>query len=235
MIPDPRGTGVAMSPSSAVPRRPVRVTLAEECELVTRGVTEMLASHASRVELVPPYPDGTPAVDVDITLHDSLADLAPRPGGPGPLPLVVRRGAGRLDLEPPAPARRAGARPRRPGLPRQEPAGAGPRGRAGGGAPRRGRRGVRPAGPATRRTADGDGADSAGGRGGRADHAGIRQRQHRPRDLAQHQLGEDLHPVGLPEDGCRLPLPGGAVGGAPRLPRRAASGSPGQSTGELTG
>ena len=86
MIPDPRGTGVAMSPPSAVPRRPVRVTLAEECELVTRGVTEMLASHASRVELVPPYPDGTPAVDVDITLHDSLADLASGPVDRAPFP-----------------------------------------------------------------------------------------------------------------------------------------------------
>ena len=65
-----------MHPTSTAPRRPIRVTVAQECELVTRGVAEMFASHSSRVELVPPYADGTPAVDVDITLHDSLADLA---------------------------------------------------------------------------------------------------------------------------------------------------------------
>jgi DNA-binding NarL/FixJ family response regulator len=53
--------------------------LAQECELVTRGLAEMLASHSSRVELVPPYADGTPAVDVDITLHDSLAAIASGP------------------------------------------------------------------------------------------------------------------------------------------------------------
>ena len=46
---------------------------------MTRGAAEMLASHSSRVALVPPYADGTPAVDVDITLHDSLADLASGP------------------------------------------------------------------------------------------------------------------------------------------------------------
>jgi len=65
-----------MHPTSTATRRPLRVTVAQECELVTRGVAEMLAGHTSRVELVPPYADGTPAVDVDITLHDSLADLA---------------------------------------------------------------------------------------------------------------------------------------------------------------
>ena len=56
--------------------RPLRVTLAEECELVTRGLTEMLADHTSRIELVPPYADGAPVLDVDITLHDSLAGLS---------------------------------------------------------------------------------------------------------------------------------------------------------------
>jgi len=59
--------------------RPVRVTLAQECELVTRGVTEMLASHSGRVELVPASADGSPALDVDITLHDSLAGLSDGP------------------------------------------------------------------------------------------------------------------------------------------------------------
>ena len=46
---------------------------------MSRGLAEMLASHSARVELVPPYADGTPAVDVDLTLHDSLADLASGP------------------------------------------------------------------------------------------------------------------------------------------------------------
>jgi len=59
-----------------VPQRPVRVTLAEECELVTRGLTDMLAGHQGRVELVPPYSGGAPVLDVDITLHDSLAELS---------------------------------------------------------------------------------------------------------------------------------------------------------------
>ena len=63
--------------------RPVRVTLAHECELVTRGVGEMFAGYPSRIELVPAYADGAPALDVDITLHDSLAgrtaDSAGRP------------------------------------------------------------------------------------------------------------------------------------------------------------
>jgi len=63
-----------MNPKAAA--RPVRVTLAEECELVTRGLADMLAGYASRVELVPPYPNRAPVLDVDITLHDSLADLS---------------------------------------------------------------------------------------------------------------------------------------------------------------
>ena len=52
--------------------RPVRVTLAHECDLVTRGLTEMLAPYACRVQVVPAHPDGSPAQDVDITLHDFL-------------------------------------------------------------------------------------------------------------------------------------------------------------------
>lgn len=52
--------------------RPVRVTLAHECDLVTRGVAEMLAPYGCRVLLVPADADGTPATDVDITLHDFL-------------------------------------------------------------------------------------------------------------------------------------------------------------------
>ena len=56
--------------------RPVRVTLAHECELVTRGVSDMLAGYRTRVAVVAPYPDGAPALDVDITLHDSFAGLS---------------------------------------------------------------------------------------------------------------------------------------------------------------
>jgi DNA-binding NarL/FixJ family response regulator len=64
------------SPPTPTVAGPLRVTLAKECELVTRGVGEMLAGYSSRVELVPPHEDGTTAHDVDITLHDSLADLS---------------------------------------------------------------------------------------------------------------------------------------------------------------
>ena len=55
--------------------RPVRVTLAHECELVTHGFTEMLAPYAARVTVVPADRDGTPPTDVDLTLHDSLTGL----------------------------------------------------------------------------------------------------------------------------------------------------------------
>ena len=54
--------------------RPIRVTLAHECELVTRGLTELLAPYAARVTLVPPREDGAPATGVDLTLHDPLAE-----------------------------------------------------------------------------------------------------------------------------------------------------------------
>ncbi|WP_432479474.1 response regulator transcription factor [Nocardioides sp. GXQ0305] len=43
---------------------------------MTRGLTSMFAGHSTRVEYVPPHPNGSPNVDVDITLHDSLADLS---------------------------------------------------------------------------------------------------------------------------------------------------------------
>ncbi len=55
--------------------RPVRVTLAHECELVSHGFADMLAPYASRVAVVPAHRDGTPPLDVDLTLHDSLAGL----------------------------------------------------------------------------------------------------------------------------------------------------------------
>ena len=82
-----RGTGLCMTETLA-PARPVRVTLAQECELVTRGLSDMLTPHTSRVELVPSYDDGSPALDVDITLHDSLSGLSfgPAPAGRPLLP-----------------------------------------------------------------------------------------------------------------------------------------------------
>ena len=53
----------------------MRITLAHESELVTRGLTEMLAPYFRRVVLVPAEADGTPASDVDLTLHDFLSGL----------------------------------------------------------------------------------------------------------------------------------------------------------------
>lgn len=72
MITSPRG------------QRPIRVTLAHECELVSRGLADMLAPYDARVEFVPPEPDGTPAPHVDLTLHDSLAGLPPVSGAEAP-------------------------------------------------------------------------------------------------------------------------------------------------------
>jgi DNA-binding NarL/FixJ family response regulator len=59
-------------------RRPVRVTLAHECELVTVGFTGLLAPYAHRVQVLP-SPGGVPARDVDLTLHDTLAGVRDLP------------------------------------------------------------------------------------------------------------------------------------------------------------
>jgi DNA-binding NarL/FixJ family response regulator len=56
-----------------VPRRPIRVGLAHECELVTRGFADMLAPYATRVVVVRPGSDGHPSEKVDLLLFDSLA------------------------------------------------------------------------------------------------------------------------------------------------------------------
>ncbi len=66
------------SPPSA--HQPVRVTLAHECELVTHGFTDMLTPYAARVTVVRAERDGTAPLDVDLTLHDSLAGLHLVPG-----------------------------------------------------------------------------------------------------------------------------------------------------------
>lgn len=59
-------------------RRPVRVTLAHECDLVTVGFAGMLAPYAHRVQVLP-SPGGVPARDVDLTLHDTLAGVKDLP------------------------------------------------------------------------------------------------------------------------------------------------------------
>ncbi|MGH3348607.1 MAG: LuxR C-terminal-related transcriptional regulator [Nocardioides sp.] len=51
----------------------MRVALAHECELVTRGFADMLAPFAHRVVVVPPGADGHPVEEVDLLLFDSLA------------------------------------------------------------------------------------------------------------------------------------------------------------------
>ena len=59
-------------------RRPVRVTLAHECDLVTVGFAGLLATYAHRVQVLP-SPGGVPARDVDLTLHDTLAGVKDLP------------------------------------------------------------------------------------------------------------------------------------------------------------
>lgn len=56
---------------------PVRVTLAHECELVSAGLSALMAPYAPRVQVVP-SPGGIPARDVDLTLHDTLAGVHDR-------------------------------------------------------------------------------------------------------------------------------------------------------------
>lgn len=68
------GYDTRMEPNPAT-HRPVRVTLAHECELVTHGFAEMLSSYVGRVTVVPADRDGMPSTAVDLTLHDSLAGL----------------------------------------------------------------------------------------------------------------------------------------------------------------
>jgi DNA-binding NarL/FixJ family response regulator len=58
---------------TSAPPPPVRVALAHECELVTRGFADMLAPFAHRTVVVPPGPDGYPDDEADLVLFDSLA------------------------------------------------------------------------------------------------------------------------------------------------------------------
>lgn len=50
----------------------MRVTVADECDLVTAGLAALLEAH-DEVTLVPPAPGGGLATFVDITLHDAFA------------------------------------------------------------------------------------------------------------------------------------------------------------------
>lgn len=79
------------SASTTRPRPgPVRVTVADECELVTEGLAALLAPYED-LTLVPPAPGGGLATFVDVTLHDTftrvpleedtLDRLANRPSG----------------------------------------------------------------------------------------------------------------------------------------------------------
>jgi NarL family two-component system response regulator LiaR len=56
------------------PQGPVRVTLADECELVTEGLAALFAPH-DELTLVPPAPGGGLATFVDVTLHDAFATV----------------------------------------------------------------------------------------------------------------------------------------------------------------
>ncbi len=56
------------------PQGPLRVTVADECELVTEGLTSLLGGRDD-VTLVPPAPGGGLATFVDVTLHDSFSTV----------------------------------------------------------------------------------------------------------------------------------------------------------------
>ena len=56
------------------PHGPVRVTVADECDLVTQGLAALLGAH-DELTLVPPAPGGGLATFVDVTLHDSFAHV----------------------------------------------------------------------------------------------------------------------------------------------------------------
>lgn len=73
------GTAETMEPLPTQ-HRPLRVSLAHECELVTHGFADMLTPYGARVAVVPADRDGIPPTDVDLTLHDSLAGLHLVPG-----------------------------------------------------------------------------------------------------------------------------------------------------------
>lgn len=82
--------GEQRSPAPRPRPGPVRVTVADECELVSEGLAALLAPYDD-LTLVPPAPGGGLATFVDVTLHDTfsrvpleedtLDRLANRPSG----------------------------------------------------------------------------------------------------------------------------------------------------------
>ena len=68
----------------------MRVTVADECDLVTEGLAALLGAHDD-VTLVPPAPGGGLATFVDITLHDTFAHI---PLDPTQLDRLVNRPSG---------------------------------------------------------------------------------------------------------------------------------------------
>jgi DNA-binding NarL/FixJ family response regulator len=82
--------GEQRSPAPRPRPGPVRVTVADECELVSEGLAALLAPYDD-LTLVPPAPGGGLATFVDVTLHDTfsrvpieedtLDRLAHRPSG----------------------------------------------------------------------------------------------------------------------------------------------------------
>ena len=202
---------------------PIRVAVVNDYEIVVAGVAAMLAPHRERVSIVE-LDSSLPVIsDVDVILYDTFAagpGRRRRPRGPR----ARRRRPGRdLQLErrraswSRAAIERGAAGYLSKGLDAEQVV-AGDRG----GAPRRDRR-PRPSrrvgGPGRRRRVAGPGAraERPRGRGARADHPGAEQPGDRRAHLPVDQLGEDLHPHGLPQDRRHPALAGGRVGDAARL------------------
>lgn len=72
-----------MNPTNT--RRPIRVTLARESELVARGFVSMMEGYSDRIRVVGLSRPGAPTRPADLTLHDTLADIRFFPGVAAPL------------------------------------------------------------------------------------------------------------------------------------------------------
>ena len=161
--------------------------------------------------------------DVDVILYDTFGQVQ---GDGVDVDSLVDGGTAKvvdLQLEPP---RRAGARTRS----RRARRATSPRGwrpRSSCGAIERIHAGEIGSCPSSGGTANpkpesdwpGQGARADRPRGGdhRPDHPGALQPGDRRAQLPEHQLGQDLHPHGLPQDRRRAPRAGGAVGDQARL------------------
>ena len=193
----------------------VRVALMDDYEVVVAGLHSMLAPFADRVHVVELVSQLPVASRVDVVLYDAFS----RERVVGPVEDMLRDTDAKVVVY----SWHAGVRPRgrgahegRVGLALEVPV----RGRPGvvtrAGVPGRGRgqRGPRPGRTPRRGRLARQGARSqpAGGRGAGADRAGAEQPGDRGPGLHQHQLGQDLHPYGLPQDRRRAPDPGSPVG-----------------------